>query len=192
MPSAQQVSLYDLQAWIAACQAFIKTEMGSYLMRNSRDESLLVGDIHLTIQGITGMDKPANLYIAIEIDSYGHYFRKSSTKILSDMVNPQWNEFFLLELEGCQNIRFLLYEDVDNTNDHPVLRAEHVLKLSRKWLEDQPLAKSLKVSDTITLNITIKFSGEELLLCRVPTTKPGPLFGVKLQQILKYVYLFSI
>lgn len=129
LPNAQQVNLYDLQAWIAACQAFIKTEMGSYLMRNSRDESLLVGDTHLTIQGITGMDKPANLYIAIEVDSYGHYFRKSATKIISGVVNPQWNEFFLLELEGCQNIRFLLYEDVDNTNERPVVRAEHVLKV---------------------------------------------------------------
>lgn len=131
LPSAQQVNLYDLQAWIAACQAFIKTEMGSYLMRNSRDESLLVGDVHLTIQSITGMDKPANLYIAIEVDSYGHYFRKSATKILSEVVNPQWNEFFLLELEGCQNIRFLLYEDVDNTNERPVVRAEHVLKVTQ-------------------------------------------------------------
>lgn len=129
LPSAQQVNLYDLQAWIAACQAFIKTEMGSYLMRNSRDESLLVGDIHLTIQGIAGMDKPANLYIAIEVDSYGHYFRKSATKILAEVVNPQWNEFFLLELEGCQNIRFILYEDIDNTNERPVVRAEHVLKV---------------------------------------------------------------
>lgn len=106
-------------------------------MRNSRDESLLVGDIHLTIQGITGMDKPASLNIAIEIDSYGHYFRKAATKFISNVVNPQWNEYFLLELEGCQNIRFLLYEEGkegSDSNDKPVLRAEHVLKVCcRSW-----------------------------------------------------------
>lgn len=111
--------------------------MGSYLMRNSRDENLLVGDIHLTIQGITGMDKPASLNIAIEIDSYGHYFRKAATKFISNAVNPQWNEYFLLELEGCENIRFILYEEGkegSDYNDKPVLRAEHVLKVSLSGL----------------------------------------------------------
>lgn len=56
------------------------------------------------------------------------------------------------------------------------------LQLSRNWLEGTPIPKSLKLSDAITLNVTVKFSNEELL---VPTTKPGPLFGVKFQQVLK-------
>ena len=47
--------MYELQAWITACRTLIKTEMGSYLMRNSREESLFVGDLHLTIQGLQGM-----------------------------------------------------------------------------------------------------------------------------------------
>lgn len=58
-------------------------------------------------------------------------------------------------------------------------------QLSRKWLEEGTIAKSLKLSDAITLNIIVKFANEELQLCRVPTTKPGPLFGVKFQQVLK-------
>lgn len=95
-------------------------------------------------------------------------------------MNPQWNEEFLIELEGCQNMRFLLYEDTGSSR--PMLKAEYVLKLSRNWLEGTPIPKSLKLSDAITLNVTVKFSNEELL---VPTTKPGPLFGVKFQQILK-------
>lgn len=127
LPSAQQVNLYDLQAWIAACQTFVKTEMGSYLMRNSRDESLLVGDLHLTIIGVSGFDKPSDLFCCVEVDSYGHYFRKASTKTLAGCVNPQWNEYFLVELEGCQNMRFLLYEDTDASK--PILKAEHVLKV---------------------------------------------------------------
>ncbi|XP_055304144.1 active breakpoint cluster region-related protein isoform X2 [Sitodiplosis mosellana] len=183
LPSAQQVSLLDLQAWIAACQTFVKTEMGSYLMRNSRDESLLIGDLHLTIIGVSGFDKPSDLFCCVEADSYGHYFHKATTKTPTNCVNPQWNENFLIELEGCQNMRFLLYEDTGNTR--PMLKAEHVLRLSRNWLEDAPIAKSLKLSDAITLNIIITFANEELQSCRVPTTKPGPIFGVKFQQVLK-------
>lgn len=127
LPSAQQVNLYDLQAWIAACQTFVKTEMGSYLMRNSRDESLLVGDLHLTINGVSGFDKPSDLLCCVEVDSYGHYFRKAMTKTMSGCVNPQWNEYFLVELDGCQNIRFILYEDTDAPK--PISKAEHVLKV---------------------------------------------------------------
>lgn len=217
LPSAQQVNLLDLQAWIAACQTFVKTEMGSYLMRNSRDESLLNGDLHLTIIGVSGFDKPSDLFCCVEVDSYGHYFRKSTTKTPNNCVNPQWNENFLIELEGCQNMRFLLYEDTGSAR--PMLKAEHVLKvtyinfsvlvsefkfhlidiigqvnntyssfslqLSRKWLEDAPTAKSLKLSDAITLNIIVKFANEELESCRVPTNKAGPLFGVKFQQVIK-------
>lgn len=127
LPIAQQVNLPDLQAWIAACQTFVKTEMGSYLMRNSRDESLLFGDLHLTICGVSGFDKPSDLFCCVEVDSYGHYFHKSTTKTPGNTVNPQWNEYFLIELEGCQNMRFLLYEDTGNTR--PMLKAEHVLKV---------------------------------------------------------------
>lgn len=58
-------------------------------------------------------------------------------------------------------------------------------QLSRKWLEDKPTAKSLKLSDAITLNIMVKFANDELQTCRVPTSKPGPIFGTKIQQVLK-------
>lgn len=134
LPSAQQINLYDLQAWIAACQTFVKSEMGSYLMRNSRDESLLVGDLHLTVIGVSGFDKLSDLFCCVEVDSYGHYFRKSSTKTMNGCVNPQWNEYFLIELEGCENMRFLLYEE---TSSKPILRAEHVLKVSGSRLSSK-------------------------------------------------------
>lgn len=127
LPSAQQVTLLDLQAWIAACQTHVKTEMGSYLMRNSRDESLMIGNLQLTIIGVSGFDKPSDLFCCVETDSYGHYFHKATTKTPTNCVNPQWNEEFLIELEGCQNMRFLLYEETGNTR--PMLKAEHVLKV---------------------------------------------------------------
>lgn len=133
LPSAQQVNLLDLQAWIAACQTFVKTEMGSYLMRNSRDESLLIGDLHLSIIGVSGFDKPSDLFCCVEADSYGHYFHKATTKTPNNCVNPQWNENFLIELEGCQNMRFLLYEDTGNTR--PMLKAEHVLRVGFQIIE---------------------------------------------------------
>jgi len=112
-------------AFIVAMQKGMKTEMGSYLMRNTNDESLLVGDLHIGIQGLQGLEQPADLYICIEVDSYGHYFRKATTKMICRSQCPLWNESFMLELEGSQNVRVLLYE----AKERPLLRAKHILKV---------------------------------------------------------------
>ncbi|KAL7031589.1 hypothetical protein ACKWTF_007067 [Chironomus riparius] len=182
LPGANvSISVYELSAWISACQKIIKTEMGSYLMRNSRDESLLVGDLHFTVQGLVGLDHPADLYVCIEIDSYGHYFRKAKTKIICHNSNPMWNESFVLELEGSQNVRVLVYQD----SDRPILRAKYVLELSRIWLKDVSLHKPLKMTDALTLNTLMRFIPAEVSLRRVPTSKPGALFGAKLPTVLK-------
>lgn len=184
----------------------MKTEMGSYLLRNSRDESLLVGDLHLTLQGLTGLESVADFFICVEVDSYGHYFRKAKTKLICRSANPVWNESFILELEGSQNVRFLLYED---HSPRQILRAKHVIQvsdilllccilpeeiffssidfsqLSRKWLKESVFSMAVKLSDSLTLNTSIRFVPGEVSLRRVPTSKPGALFGAKMQQVLK-------
>lgn len=182
LPGQVPVQIYDLQAWITACQALIKTEMGSYLMRNARDESLLVGDLHLTIQSLSGFEQPCDLFICVEIDSYGHYFRKAKTKLVCRSASPNWNESFVLELEGSQNLRILLYQD---DVQRPILRAKQILKLSRQWLQEAPMTKILKLSETLALSTVIRFVPGEVTLRRVPTSKPGALFGAKLQQVIK-------
>lgn len=121
-------ALHDLQQYITACQPQIKAEIGSFLMRNTRDESLLVGDLHLTVQGLSGLDRAADLFVCVEIDSYGHYFRKAKTKLVCRSASPMWNESFVLELEGSGNMRVLLYED---HAERPTLKAQFVVKVKR-------------------------------------------------------------
>lgn len=96
-------------------------------MRNNRDDTLLVGDLCFTIQGLTGIEKPADFFICVEVDFYGHYFRKAKTKLICRSTSPLWNESFILELEGSQNVRILLYED---HSPRQRLRAKYVLKVS--------------------------------------------------------------
>lgn len=127
LPGANTINSLEVTAFIVAMQKGMKTEMGSYLMRNTNDESLLVGDLHMGIQGLQGLEQPTDLYICIEVDSYGHYFRKATTKTICRSQTPLWNESFMLELEGSQNVRVLLYED----KERPLLRAKYILKVSR-------------------------------------------------------------
>ncbi|GAB0093247.1 active breakpoint cluster region-related protein [Sergentomyia squamirostris] len=181
LPGMQPISLYELQSSISACQAIVHSEMGSYFMMKKK-EGLLFGDLHLTIQGLTGLDHAADLYICVEVDSYSHYFRKAKTKLICRSSSPLWNESFVMELEGSQNIRFLLYEDHPH---QPKLRAFHVLSLSRSWLQDVPTTRTINLSESIKLNTSIKFLADEGVLRRVPTSKPGALFGSKMQQVVK-------
>uniref|UniRef100_A0A1A9VUF9 Active breakpoint cluster region-related protein n=1 Tax=Glossina austeni TaxID=7395 RepID=A0A1A9VUF9_GLOAU len=181
MPISSAINALEIHEFIVAMQKSMKTEMGSYLMRNTNDESLLVGDLHMTVHGLTGLEQPADLYICLEVDSYGHYFRKATTKMVCRTTNPIWNESFVVELEGSQNVRILLYELQERT----VIKAKHVLKLSRSWLQETPQVRTLKLGDSLTLNITLRFVPGEVTLRRVPTSKPGALFGAKMQQVLK-------
>ncbi|KAI8033457.1 active breakpoint cluster region-related protein isoform X1 [Drosophila gunungcola] len=178
LPGANTINSLEVTAFIVAMQKGMKTEMGSYLMRNFNDESLLVGDLHMAVQGLSGLEQAADLYICIEVDSYGHYFRKATTKMVCRSQTPLWNESFMLELEGSQNVRILLYE----AKERPLLRAKHILKLSLSWLTETTQPRTIKLSETLELGCSFRFVPGEL--CRA-TTKPGALFGAKMSQVLK-------
>jgi breakpoint cluster region protein len=65
--------MYELQAWITACRTFLKTNMGSYLLRTGRDESLLVGDLHLTLKELQDLDQSAGRHFAGLDGGLNHY-----------------------------------------------------------------------------------------------------------------------
>lgn len=78
-------------------------------------------------------DFVSDLYICVELDSYGHYFRKAKTKLVCNSSSPHWDESFVIELEGAQNLRILLYEEAA---ERPVLRAKctHKVRLGTSFL----------------------------------------------------------
>lgn len=67
-----------------------------------------------------------DLFVCVEVDSYGHYFRKAKSKLVCNSSNPRWNEQFIIELEGSQNLRILLYEE---SQDRAILRAKVTQKV---------------------------------------------------------------
>lgn len=58
-------------------------------------------------------------------------------------------------------------------------------QLNRQWLKEAQMNKPLKLTDTITLNTSLRFIPAEISLRRVPTSKAGALFGAKLSTVLK-------
>lgn len=59
------------------------------------------------------------------------------------------------------------------------------LQLSRQWMKEAQMSKPLKLTDTMSLNTSLRFMPAEISLRRVPTSKPGALFGAKLSTVLK-------
>lgn len=49
------------------------------------------------------------LYL-VQVDSYGHYFRVLKTKVQAASLDPTWNEEFMVDLEGSENLRLLVYQ----------------------------------------------------------------------------------
>lgn len=174
-------SMFELQTWITACRTFLKTNMGSYLLRSGHDESLLVGDLHVTVRDLQGLEYSADLYICIEVDFYGHFFRKAKTKMVCGSSAPVWNETFVIDLEGCENLRILVYRE---TGSHATLFGKHTQKLSRHWLGQPLIEKSLQVNGCV-LRVALKFIPCEVSLRRVPTGKAGSLFGEKIHNVCK-------
>ncbi|XP_076232607.1 rho GTPase activating protein at 1A isoform X3 [Calliopsis andreniformis] len=181
-PGPLPLSMYELQAWVTACRTYLQTDMGSYLLRSGRDESLLLGDLHLTLLGLTppGLDRVGDLYIIVEVDSYGHYFKRARSRVARGQA-PTWGETFVVELEGSQNVRILLYEECGTRS---VLRGKCIQRLSRTWLQSDQVERSLNLGPA-TLDVALRFVPSEVTLRRVPSAKPQGLFGAKIQQVCK-------
>lgn len=119
------------------------------------------------------------------MDFYGHFFRKARTKLISNTNAPAWNESFIIDLEGCENMRLLVFRE-NATNS---LFGKFTLQLSRQWLGQTPIEKKVVINNC-ELRVVLKYVPYEVTLRRVPTGKVGSLFGEKIQVVCKYVVIF--
>ena len=185
---AHTMSMVELQSWVTSCRKFLKTNMGSFLMRSTRDEPLLIGDLHLIVKNLGGLTRPAdNIYIVIEVDSYGHYFRKVKTRTILDSIEPTWNDEFIIELEGSENVRILAYEEPSTSagpGAAPQLRGKATLELSRSWLGGSYNEQRIAMGDLLLCAQT-KYLAFEETIRRVPAAKPAGLFRASISQTTK-------
>ncbi|ENN73158.1 hypothetical protein HUJ04_008948 [Dendroctonus ponderosae] len=178
--NATNFSMFELQTWITACRQFLKTNMGSYLLRSGKDESLLVGDLHLHIYDMTGLTSPCDLYVCIEVDFYGHFFQKVKTKPAKHTQTPLWNESYVIDLEGCENLRILVYRE---GQPEDTLFGKHTMKLSRNLMSERQVVDSQFKINGCTLRMGMRYFPCEVSLRRVPAGKVGSLFGEKIQVV---------
>lgn len=83
----------------------------------------------------------------MEVDTYGHFFQKATTKTLHIEGTEHYiNQDHALDLDGSSNIRFICYEEVAN-HKKPLLRGKAMLELGRSWLKDKPTNREIVFPD---------------------------------------------
>lgn len=92
------------------------------------EDDVLVGDLYITVHSIQGLNKPTNMFLSLELDSYGHFFRKATTKVAYNTTEPVWNQDFIIELEGSHMLRILCYEYI--SHQETLLRAKGAIEVS--------------------------------------------------------------
>ncbi|KAJ3661253.1 hypothetical protein Zmor_005657 [Zophobas morio] len=177
-------SMLELQTWITACRAFLKTNMGSYLLRSGQDERLLVGDLHLHIFELSGLEYSCEAYVVFEVDFYGHFFQKAKTKTVTSSNVFTWGEKFVIDLEGCENLRVLVYRTNHSNQSNDTLIGKYTQKLSRSWLRREAVEKKFNINGA-TLRLSLTFVPCIVSLRRLPTGKNGALFGEKIQNVCR-------
>lgn len=108
------------------------------------------------------------------------YFSQLFILLLFRLIEK--GETFVVELEGSQNVRILLYEECNGTRS--VLRGKCTQRLSRSWLQSEQVERSLNLGPA-SLDVALRFVPSEVTLRRVPSAKPQGLFGAKIQQVCK-------
>lgn len=159
---------------------------------------------------LSNFRRSGEFFVAIETDTYGHFFQKmctksvksnfysrktpfktntmnsnnstlSSTNSFSDAasnddltnynmnespVELQFDQEFVLDLDGAQIIRFLLFEELGN-DEKPIFRGKSTIEFSRNWLKDKVIAKEISICNSV-LSITLKFISSESSTIRFP------------------------
>lgn len=147
------INIHELQAWIETCRkALTPASVGSFLLRSNKDEDLLSGDLYLEIKSLKGLSRPADLFFAVEVDTFGHFFAKANTKVSKNEIEPKYNQEFVLDLDGSKVVRILCYESVPG---HPtaLFRGKASLELSRSWLNDQWTDRFINMLDVSVLHV---------------------------------------
>ena len=95
-PQLKSMSMEDLQPSVNSCQERLKRSRQPFLTDSERREPLWHGDLYLVLKVISGLPNPSDIFVVIEVDSYGHFHGRVKTRTIQDSEEPTWNDAFVL------------------------------------------------------------------------------------------------
>lgn len=178
MGLTRELSVHGIQTMInKSTQLPQVNNIGNFLSKN--DEEMLSGLLNVTIHCLYGLDQPSDVFAVLELDSYGHFFKKAQTHKCLNTTDPTWDEDFELELDGSQTLRVLCYKVASPNN---VLIGRSALELSKEWLSSSFKEQKISMNE-ISLTISVRHTTTAKTLKRTPSKLHGGIFGFKIKAV---------
>ncbi|XP_071180884.1 active breakpoint cluster region-related protein-like isoform X1 [Mytilus edulis] len=174
----RELSVHGIQTMVnKSTQLPQVNNIGNYLSKN--DEEMLSGLLNVTIHCLYGLDQPSDVFAVLELDSYGHFFKKAQTHKCLNTTDPTWDEDFELELDGSQTLRVLCYKVASPNN---VLIGRSALELSKEWLSSSFKEQKISMNE-ISLTVSVRHTTTAKTLKRTPSKLHGGIFGFKIKTV---------
>ncbi|KAH3857559.1 hypothetical protein DPMN_100169 [Dreissena polymorpha] len=167
-----QLSTHDCEQLINAIKLHTQVNgIGTVLLKT--DEEILTGSLNVTIHKMQGLTRgKCDMYCCLEMDSYGHFYKKAQTRTCRYEADVSWNQDFELDLDGSQVLRILCYQAM-GPDEGDVIIAKCALELSLSWLNSKFNEKTLSMND-VSLTISIRH-----------TPASNGIFGVKIANVAR-------
>ncbi|XP_008282373.1 breakpoint cluster region protein [Stegastes partitus] len=184
----------ELQMLTNSCVKLQTVHTIPMTMNKEDDESPgLYGFLNVIVHSASGLKQSLNLYCSLEVDSFGYFVNKAKTRVYRDSMEPNWNEEFEIELEGSQTLRLLCYEKCCNKIKQSKeegeftdkIMAKGQIKLDPQTLQNKDWQRTVITMNGIEVKLSMKFTGREFSLKRMPSRKQSGVFGVKINVVTK-------
>ncbi|KAL4224066.1 hypothetical protein ACF0H5_017523 [Mactra antiquata] len=177
-----QLSNHDIEVMISGTKLHMQVNgIGTALLK--KDEDMLTGSLNVTIHKMQGLDKQCDVYCCLEMDSYGHFYKKAQTRISQCRADALWNEDFELDLDGSQTLRILCYKKQPGQEDDVII-GKCALELSLQWLNTKFNEKTITMND-ISITISIRHTPASKTLKRTQSKLRTGIFGVRIQNVTR-------
>ncbi|XP_014672421.1 PREDICTED: breakpoint cluster region protein-like [Priapulus caudatus] len=183
--AATPVNIYDLQETLGSIKTKNVSQFGAVLINATEQEKeeTMTGDLCVTIHSIQGLQQRCDTFCCLEMDSYGHFFLKARTNICLNTNEPHWDQEFVLEMEGSQTLRILVYEVHPSSPE--VLLGKGTLELSESWLKDRESQRQTIIIESMLVTLSFKFISAKNTLRRLPSRWDVGVFGVNIRTLCK-------
>ncbi|XP_052270328.1 active breakpoint cluster region-related protein-like isoform X21 [Dreissena polymorpha] len=178
-----QLSTHDCEQLINATKLHTPVNgIGTVLLK--KDEEMLTGSLNVTIHKMQGLTRDkCDVYCCLEMDSYGHFYKKAQTRTCRYEADVSWNQDFELDLDGSQTLRILCYQAM-GPDEGDVIIAKCALELSLSWLNSKFNEKTISMND-VSLTISIRHTPASKTLKRTHSKQRNGIFGVKIANVTR-------
>lgn len=184
----------ELQMLTNSCVKLQTVHSIPMTMNKEDDESPgLYGFLNVIVHSASGLKHISNLYCSLEVDSFGYFVNKAKTRVHRDSTEPNWDEEFEIELEGSQTVRLLCYEKCciksrqskEEGESTDKIMAKGQIKLDPQTLQNKDWQRTVIAMNGIEVKLSMRFTGREFSLKRMPSRKQSGVFGVKINVVTK-------